>query len=141
MNILFFLISFSQALYADICAQPNQQDVRLGGKIYVSYIAASRSQKKYITDFKVILIPKNSSTQLSAIERNKRNFCSNNRTLFQSYKARVAYTNADGYFEFRELQRQANYILIFCDHDIQLSPVSTGNRNVTYSIGEKRIRL
>jgi hypothetical protein len=143
MNRLFLLISVSQFLLSNILAQTSQQDARLGGKVYVTYRnpGASTLGKKYISNFKVILIKKTSSTVVSTITANKKNFCSNDRTLFQRYGAKVAYTNADGYFEFRGLMKQTNYILIFCDRDIKLSEVSTGNRNTTYGIGEKIIKL
>jgi len=143
MNRLILLMSVSQLLLSDIVAQTSQQDARLGGKVYLSYRnpATSATGKKYISNFKVILIKKTSSTVVSRITANKKNFCSNNRSLFQQYGAKVAYTNADGYFEFRGLLKQTNYILIFCDREIKISEVSTGNRNTTYGIGEKLIKL
>jgi len=143
MNRLFFLISLSQLLLSNILAQSSQQEARLGGKVYLTYRnpGVTTLGKKYISNFKVILIKKTSSTVVSSITASKRSFCSNDRTLFQRYGAKVAYTNADGYFEFRGLLKQTNYILIFCDRDIKISEVSTGNRNTTYGIGEKLIRL
>jgi len=124
-----------------------QQDVRLSGRVYISYrVPTSQSaslslSKRYISDFKIIAIRKTTATSVSDIRANKKRFCANDRALFSRYHAMVAYSNLDGYFEFKGLAPQSSYILIFCDRDIQLSDVTTMNRSATYSIGEKLIRL
>lgn len=124
-----------------------QRDVRLGGKVFINYNSVAgktsfvRLMKRYMPHFKVILIQQYFTTEEIITDKNKRSFCANDKKLFEKYKARISYTNADGYFEFRGLQRQANYILIFCERTIQVTEVQTGNSYVTYGIKEKLIKL
>jgi hypothetical protein len=146
---LFFMSAVF--LLAGASAQSSQHDVRLGGKVYMSYSVPTsqsaaqstslRLSKRYIADFKVIAIKKTAATNVSDIKAHKKNFCANDRSFFNRYHAMVAYSNSDGYFEFRGLVQQSSYILIFCDRDIQLSEAATMNRSATYSIGEKLIKF
>jgi hypothetical protein len=142
-KVLFFMCTAAFFL-TSVSAQTT---ARLSGRVYMTYrVPMSQSgaislTKRYISDFKVIAIPKNSATNIEDIKAHKKNFCANDYNFFKRYHAMVAYSNLDGYFEFKGISQQASYILIFCDRDIQISEVATMNRTATYTIGEKLIRL
>jgi hypothetical protein len=145
MRKLLLLTSIELFLLFDLKAQ---QDIRISGKVFVSYKMAARINtqqvkvsKKYISDFKVLAIKKTGTTNITEITNNKKSFCANDQNLFRRFGVRVAYSNNDGYFEIKGLQPQTGYILIYCDHDIQISEVMTGSVSATYSIGERSIRL
>jgi hypothetical protein len=126
-----------------------QPTVKFGGKVYIHFTSASPSGgkgatvnvKKYLSDVKVILVQRYYAGEVTAIERAKKSFCNNDRRLLAQYQAKVVYTNSNGYFEFSGLQRQTNYVLIFCDREMQISEVSTGSRYATYVIRDKLIKL
>ena len=143
MKKLFFLIA---AGIPFLSATNAQQGPSISGKVFIGYKTAvnnksSTISKKYLSDFKVLAIPKTGTTNIKEITNYRKNFCANDKSLFSRYRVKAAYTNYEGYFEIKGLLPNQEYILIYCDSDIQVSEVRTGNANVNYSIGQRSIRL
>jgi hypothetical protein len=148
MYLIIFLLSTIQLVPASSFTNNKQQDARLGGKVFINYLMPANKGasgvivgKKYFSDFKVLLIPKTVTVNTSMITINKGSFCANDGALFKRYNVKVAYSNVDGYFEFRGLRPNTHYILIFCDRDVQVSESVTGDKEATFSIGEKQVKL
>jgi hypothetical protein len=120
---------------------------KISGKVFLNYSKTSvlgegvKRNTKYLSDFKVLLIQFYFATEVAEIEAQKRKICGNDKGLFSKYKVIVAYTDKDGSYEFKGLQRQANYVLIFCDRNIQISKVQTGSKYSIYTIRDKAVIL
>lgn len=142
-------IVFSSAIFflAFSFASAQVRDVRIAGRVFLhnpKYNTIQNTKRvytKYVSDFKVILIQLYYPTEITEIEKNKARICANEGSLLKKYRAKIYYSNNEGYYEFKGLQRQADYLLIFCDRKIQISQVQTGNSYTTYGINDKAVTL
>lgn len=140
-TLLFYL------LFTGKSSAQQRPDVIISGKVYLNYSNSNIEQKisktyvKYLSDFKVMLIQLYFPAEAYSIGAQKTKICSNDKLLLRKYKIMVSYTDKEGKYEFRGLNRQANYLLIFCDRKIQISQVQTGNKYITYSLRDKLVVL
>lgn len=151
MRTIFFII----AVLSHTFVYSQAGGVKIKGRVYYEYSTSTRSPQQqqvsvrstprayYPADFKVILFKAGSlSRDQQYVRDNKTRICANDQSFIRKYNPQFAYTNQNGEYEFRGLVAGADYILIFCDQQTQVSVVNTGtNRNITYTVKDKKVSL
>jgi hypothetical protein len=119
---------------------------KIAGRVYVQYSKPTTQQKvavysKYITEIKVILVPSLTKGDVIQIKNNMKLFCGNDRQAIQRFNARIVYTDRNGNFEFSGVRTGTTYFVMFCDKQMQMSEITTGNKPITYRIMDKEVYL
>ena len=140
----YFLLLAALVYGLLVTAQTNT--VKVAGKVYYRFTVSgggsrTTSYNQYPADVKVILIQSQFTGDIVYIKERKRSFCSNDKDLIERFRARITYTKQGGSYEFSGLQRNTTYFLIFCDKNIQISEISTGNKITTYRLRDKQVVL
>ena len=140
----YFLLLAALVYGLLVTAQTNT--VKVAGKVYYRFTVSgggsrTTSYNQYPADVKVILIQSQFTGDIVYIKERKRLFCSNDKELIERFRASITYTKQGGSYEFSGLQRNTTYFLIFCDKNIQISEISTGNRITTYRLRDKQVVL
>jgi hypothetical protein len=134
-----------------VCGHAQSTNIRISGKVYYETSTSQMQKaptkgvikKSYPSDFKVILFKAGSlAMDQQYAKDNKKKICSNDATFRERFSPQIVYTDRNGSYEFKDLTMNADYILIFCDTQIQISVVNTKNkRNITYTMKDKKVTL
>lgn len=139
--VLMHLVSFAQ------------RNIKIAGRVYHESVYQSPAQQKmpgrtlvkktYPADFKVVLFKAGSLTVDQQYAKvNKQKIRDNDPSFLERFSPQIAYTNQDGSYEFKGLIPNADYILVFCDTQMQMSVISTKSKtNVTYTVKDKKVTL